>query len=179
MLPADADDCHLSRQSATSIERCDFAVMLHVMRILFQDDRVLVVLKPAGVSTQAPPDIDSLEVQLKRYLAEKRAGGGVDPSAPVYLAVPHRLDRPVSGVMVFATHRRAAQKISWQFEHRKVAKTYWACMAGTPTPPEGTWTDSIRKIPGQARAQVVAPDHPESRIAILHYRTLGQTPHGS
>ncbi len=46
-------------------------------------------------------------------------------------------------------------------------------------PAEGTWIDWLRKIPGEAKVEIVPPDHPESQRAVLHYRTLGQTPHGS
>jgi 23S rRNA pseudouridine1911/1915/1917 synthase len=85
----------------------------------------------------------------------------------------------VSGVIVFARHVRAARRISEQFEGRLVRKIYWACVTGQVSPPEGTWRDWLIKVYGQPRAEVVAEDHPHARPAVLHYRTLGQTPHGS
>lgn len=142
--------------------------------VLYESGPCLVVLKPAGLATQAPPGIDSLEVRIKAELARQRP-----EHESIYLAVPHRLDRPVSGAMVFATRRRAAHKISQQFEHREVKKIYWACVEGEVQPAEGTWTDHLRKVYGHPKAELVPADHPEGRIAILHYRTLGVTPWGS
>ena len=135
--------------------------------ILYEQGACLAVCKPSGVATQAPPGIDSLEVRIKAFLRERD-----NLPHEVYLAVPHRLDRPASGVMVFATRRRAAQKLSKQFEARTVQKTYWALVAGRPDPIEGTWRDSLRKVYGKPLAEVVPADHPDAKPAVLHYRTV-------
>ncbi len=135
--------------------------------ILYEDGPCLVVCKPAGVATQAPPGIDSLEVRIKAFLKARD-----NPPHDVYLAIPHRLDRPASGVMIFATRRRAAQKLSKQFEHRTINKLYWTLVEGRPDPAEGTWRDYLRKVYGKPLAEVVAADHPEAKPAVLHYRTL-------
>jgi RluA family pseudouridine synthase len=136
--------------------------------ILLEDGPCLLVNKPSGVLTQAPPGVDSLEVRVKRFIKERdeKPGG-------VYLGVPHRLDRPVSGAMVLAKHVRAARRISEQFEARTLRKVYWACVAGRVEPAEGIWRDWLRKIPGVARAEVVEEANPDARQAVLHYRTLG------
>jgi RluA family pseudouridine synthase len=126
------------------------------------------------VLTQAPPGIDSLEVRIKEFLRQRDARTG-----NIYLGVPHRLDRPASGAMVFAKHARAARRLADQFEARTVKKTYWALVQGTVEPAVGTWRDYVRKVPGEPLAQIVAEDHPEGREAILHYRVIGGTPHGS
>lgn len=154
--------------------------------ILFEDEHCLVVNKPPGLSTQAPRGIDSLEVQV-RALLQSRVNADMeywqcDPSgqAPaVYLGLPHRLDRPVSGVIVLAKTKKGARKISRQFEQRMVRKTYWAAIEGLVEPAEGTWADWLRKIPGEARVEVVAKGHPEAQHAVLKFRTIGRTPHGS
>lgn len=130
---------------------------------------MLGVIKPAGVATQAPAPFESLETRIKNFLREREGKTG-----NLYLAVPHRLDRPVSGAMVFARHVRAARKISTQFEERRVAKTYWALVAGAVTPERGTWVDHLRKVYGHPQAEVVAADHPEAREAVLHYDVRGQ-----
>ncbi|HEX4147651.1 MAG TPA: RNA pseudouridine synthase [Pirellulales bacterium] len=142
--------------------------------ILLESGPCLVFCKPAGLLTQAPPGIDSLEARIKAWIKQRDAKPG-----GVYLGVPHRLDRPVSGAIVFARHVRAARRLSEQFEDRLVRKTYWACVAGTPEPASGTWRDQLRKVPGEPRAEVVGADHPEGRPAVLHYRTLGQTAAGA
>ncbi|HTU27528.1 MAG TPA: pseudouridine synthase, partial [Pirellulales bacterium] len=66
-----------------------------------------------------------------------------------------------------------------QFERREVEKIYWALVEGVVDPPTGTWRDTLWKIHGQPRTQVVESSHPEGRPAVLHYRTLGRAPHGS
>lgn len=135
--------------------------------ILLEDGPVLVVNKPGGLLTQAPPGIDSLEARIKSFLKHRDAKPG-----KVYLGVPHRLDRPASGAMVFAKHSRAARRIAEQFEGRLVQKTYLAIVAGEVAPAAGTWTDHIRKVPDRAEAQIVPPNHPDGREAVLHYDVL-------
>lgn len=133
--------------------------------ILYEDGPCLVICKHAGVLTQAPPGIDSLEVQVKEFLRQR--GGGED----VYLGLPHRLDRPASGVMILATDYNTTRRLGRQFERRKVQKVYWACIEGQIQPEAGTWEDFVYKIPGQARAEVVAADHPgaDGRFALPYH----------
>lgn len=147
--------------------------------ILFEDTSCIVVGKPGGLLTQAPLGIDSLEFRIRKYLRETTAvsstvANGTATSQTIYLGVPHRIDRPVSGVIVFAKHQKAARKISQQFEFRMVEKTYWALVEGTVTPGEGTWTDYLLKIDGEPRTIVTPPETPESKIAILHYKVIAQ-----
>jgi len=134
--------------------------------ILFEDADCLVVAKPAGLLTQAPLGIDSLEFRIKRLLKER------DPRAEIYLGVPQRLDRPVSGAIVFAKSLKAAQKISLQFERRFVKKTYWALVEGNVSPDEGMWTDHMKKVEGQPQSVVVDASDAASRNAILNYHVL-------
>ena len=144
------------------------------IQILYEDGPCLVVCKPSGLATQAPPGIDSLEVRIKAFLTARD-----NPPHEVYLGVPHRLDRPASGAMVFATRRRAAQKLARQFENRTVKKLYWAWVESRPDPPSGTWRDFVRKVYGKPLAEIVAADHADARLAVLHYRTLASSPSGS
>jgi 23S rRNA pseudouridine1911/1915/1917 synthase len=137
------------------------------IEILYHDGPCLAVCKPPGLPTQAPPGIESMETRLRAYLAERD-----DAPAAIYLGIPHRLDRPASGAIVFATRRRAAQKLSKQFERRTIKKIYWALVQGRPDPSAGQWRDYVRKIYGQPQAEVVPPDHPDARAATLNYRTL-------
>ncbi len=138
--------------------------------ILYEQNGCLVVNKPPGVLTQAPPGIDSLEVRVKAYLA---GDGGAEG---VYLGVPHRLDRPASGAIIFAKDSRTTRKLGAQFENRRVHKVYWACVEGRIEPPSGRWEDFLYKVAGEPRAEVVGPGHPEGRHAALHYRVLGTVP---
>jgi 23S rRNA pseudouridine1911/1915/1917 synthase len=138
-----------------------------MFEILYDSGPCLVVNKPAGLLTQAPAGIDSLEVRVKAFYREREQKEG-----NIYLGVPHRLDRPVSGAIVFARHVRAAQRISAQFENRTVTKVYWALVEGEVQPDEGTWTDYLHKRHGMAQAIVVPPDDPRGKLAVMNYRVL-------
>lgn len=138
------------------------------VRLLLDDGPLFAVWKPAGLATQAPAEFPSLEARMKDWLRAREQKEG-----NVYLGVPQRLDRPVSGVILFTRHVRAARKVSEQFERRQVRKTYWACVEGIVSPAEGTWTDRLKKIYGKPRTEVVGPDDPDGREAVLNYRTLG------
>lgn len=142
--------------------------------ILFEDHHLIAVNKPAPLLTQAPPGVPSLEALVKAYIKEQYR-----KPAGVYLAVPHRLDRPVTGAIVFARNSKAARRVHDQFHDRSVGKSYLAAVAGTVTPPAGSWTDQLRKVPGESRAEIVAEDSPGAKLAVLDYRVLGQFPGGT
>lgn len=135
--------------------------------LLYEKGPCLVVAKPGGVLTQAPPGIDSLEVRVKRFLDARDAKTG-----RAYLSVAHRLDRPVSGAVIFSRKALAAKRMAKQFEARTIHKKYWAVVAGRVAPMAGAWSDYLRKIPDVAKAELVAPEHPEARLARLRYRVL-------
>lgn len=135
--------------------------------ILYEEGPCLGVLKPSGLLTQAPPPIDSLESRIKQFLKVRDHKPG-----RVYLGVPHRLDRPVSGVMVFAKHVRAARRLAEQFQGRTVDKRYWALVAGCVVEDAGTWADHLRKVPNEPRVEVSSPSAAGARRAVLHFRVL-------
>lgn len=137
-------------------------------RILFEDNHCLALSKPAPLLTQGvPTGLPTLEAWAKAYLRDKYAKPG-----NVYLGVPHRLDRPVSGVVLFARNSKAAARLAEQFQKHQVEKVYWAKVQGTVEPAEGTWEDWLVKIADEARAEVATADTPGAKRAILHYRVL-------
>jgi len=136
-------------------------------KIVLEDGPLLAVNKPSGLLTQAPPGIDSLEHQVKDFLTVRDQKPG-----RCYLGVPHRLDRPVSGVLLLAKHVRATRRLSEQFESRTVEKTYWAAVSGQPSEESGTWIDFMKKVKNQPIAVPASPIDPEAREAILHFRIL-------
>ena len=98
--------------------------------ILHEDAHCLAVVKPPGQFTQgewAPPDEITLETAVRRHL---------DPADPgaVYLGIVHRLDRPTSGLLIWAKTPKAARRLASQFELRKVFKEYWAVVESGPGP---------------------------------------------
>lgn len=135
--------------------------------ILLEQGAVFVMNKPGGLLTQGPPGIDSLELRTKQFLKVRDSKPG-----KVYLGVPHRLDRPVSGAITVVKNVRAAQRISAQIREHKVTKTYWAIVSGTPESPSGCWTNHMRKIPDEARSEVVDADHADAKEAVLNFRIV-------
>src|SRR5919201_3843217 len=90
--------------------------------ILYEDNHCLAVAKPAPLLTQGvPPGIPTLEAMVKAYLKARYHKPG-----HVYLGIPHRLDRPVSCVVLFARNTKAARRLAEQFQERRVRKAYWA-----------------------------------------------------
>jgi RluA family pseudouridine synthase len=136
---------------------------------MYDNGPCLVVNKRPGVLTQAPAGIDSLEVQVKEFYRQREEKEG-----NIYLGLPHRLDRPVSGAIIFARHVRAAQRLATQFENRTVTKVYWAVVEGDVQPDEGTWTDHLHKRHGMAQSIVVPADDPRGKLAVMHYRVLAR-----
>ena len=143
----------------------------HSLDILYDDGPCLVLNKPAGLLTQAPAGIDSLEILVKDFYRQRE---GKPDDANIYLGIIHRIDRPVTGAIVFARHQRAAQRLARQFEQRTVSKIYWALVEGQVEPAEGTWIDYLHKRHGMAQAIVVADDDPRGKRAVLHYRVLAR-----
>jgi 23S rRNA pseudouridine1911/1915/1917 synthase len=140
------------------------------LQVLFEDNHCLAVAKPAPLLTQGvPPGIPTLESMAKAYLKERYGKKG-----NVYLGIPHRLDRPVSGVVLFARNTKAARRLAEQFQNRTVTKVYWALVEGVVEPAEGEWEDWLLKVAEEARTERAAPDTPGARHAVLRYRRLEQ-----
>jgi 23S rRNA pseudouridine1911/1915/1917 synthase len=135
--------------------------------ILFEDYHLIAVNKPAPLLTQAPPTVPSLEARVKAYIKAKHA-----KPAGVYLGIPHRLDRPVSGVVVFARNTKAAQRVHSQFQERAVTKVYWAAVEGAVSPESGVWEDWVRKVAEESKAVKAAEGEPGAKHAALSYRVL-------
>src|SRR5205823_1731412 len=142
--------------------------MAEPLIVLYEDNHCLAIAKPAGLLTQGvPPGLPTLEAMAKAYLKERYHKPG-----NVYLGIPHRLDRPVSGVVLFARSTKAAQRLAEQFRGRQVRKIYWAAVEGDVQPPEGTWEDWLLKVKEEARAERVTADTPGARLARSLYRRL-------
>ena len=137
------------------------------LAILYEDPHLIAVNKPAPLLTQAPEGVPSLESLVKAYIKAKYAKPG-----GVYLGVPHRLDRPVSGAIVFARNTKAAQRVHAQFHERLVRKVYWAMVEGTVTPEAGVWEDWLRKVPDESRTVRADANEPGAKQATLEFRVL-------
>lgn len=137
------------------------------LHVLFEDHHLLVVNKPAPLLTQAPQGVPNLEALVKAHIKAKYAKPG-----GVYLGVPHRLDRPVSGVVCFARNTKAAQRVHAQFEHHQVKKVYWALVEGGLAADTGVCEDWLRKVPDEPRAEQSKEGEPGAKLAMLEFRVL-------
>jgi 23S rRNA pseudouridine1911/1915/1917 synthase len=136
--------------------------------VLFEDNHCLAVDKPAGLLTQGvPAGIPTLEAMVRAYLKEK-----YDKAGNVYLGIPHRLDRPVSGVVLFAKTSKAAQRLAEQFRERQVQKVYWGLVEGRLAEPVGQWRDWLRKIKEESRTVKAEPGEDGAKEAVMRYRLL-------
>lgn len=150
--------------------------------VLCEDGPVIAVNKPAGIVVQgAPPGVDNLADLVRQYLKAK-----YDKPGNVYLGVPHRLDRPVTGVVVFSRNSKCAARLSEQFAQRQVRKTYRAILERPPAPDAGTLSDWLLRSGDEAAPAAEAGDEsfygPKVSVApagttgakpaVLHYRTL-------
>ena len=132
------------------------------MEILYQDRRILICIKPAGVlSTDEPGGMPEL---LRQELG--------DPHACVRTV--HRLDQPVSGVMVFARSRMAASILSGQVRSREFEKEYLAVLHGVPEAPAGVLTDLLLREKDAKMTRVVAQPGKDVQSASLSYTVLDQ-----
>jgi 23S rRNA pseudouridine1911/1915/1917 synthase len=136
--------------------------------VLYEDNHLLVVVKPPGIPTQgAPGKTDSVVTLARRYLQQKYRKPG-----KAYLGVVSRLDAPVSGVVVLARTSKAARRLSEQFRLRKVRKRYWALVEGVPRPANGECIDWLEHDERHRRVRVVEPGTPRGQEARLSYRCL-------
>src|SRR5436190_20630648 len=133
------------------------------LEILCEDGPVLAVNKPPGLLTLgAKPGVPTLERLVKQFLKDKYQKPG-----NVYLGIPHRLDRPVSGVVVFATNSNAAARLAEQFRERQVRKVYWAVVEGRPAPDNAELTGWLLKVPEVARAEPATSETPGAKECRL------------
>jgi len=137
---------------------------------LYEDNHCLAVNKPAGLLSQGDETGEPTLLDAARdYLRERYNKPG-----NVYVGLVHRLDRPVSGVVLLARTSKAAARLSEQFRKGAVGKVYWAMVEGSVEPDEGEWADTLAKDRRRNVVEVVAPASPGGREARLSYRVLGR-----
>jgi 23S rRNA pseudouridine1911/1915/1917 synthase len=136
---------------------------------LYEDNHCVAVSKPAGEPTTGyQGTIQTLDRRVKAYLKERYAKPG-----NVFLGIVHRLDRPVSGVVLFARTSKAAARLARQFREGLVEKVYWAVVEGVWEPAAGTLEDWLAKDEARRRV-VLRPAHSAgARLAVLHYERRG------
>lgn len=137
--------------------------------VIYEDNHILVLNKPAGLLTQPTDDNpDSLETQAKKWLKEKHQKPG-----NVFLHVVHRLDKPVSGIVVCAKTSKALSRLNASMRSKEIKKVYHALVEGTPKNPSGTLENYLKH--DDHRAYVCTSSDKDAKLARLHYRVLKTT----
>jgi len=142
-------------------------------KVLYEDNHLIIVNKAAGEIVQGDKTGDNtLCDSIKAYLKEAYAKQG-----NVYLGIPHRLDRPVSGIVVFAKTSKALTRLCEMFRTGKVQKTYHALVATKPPQDADTLTHYLTRNEQQNKAYAHPREVTGAKKAILDYKLIGQSAH--
>lgn len=138
------------------------------LQVLYEDNHLIVVNKRPGDIVQGDKTGDDpLSDVVKEYLKIK-----YDKPGNVYLGVVHRIDRPTSGIVVFARTSKALPRLNKLFKEKEAKKTYWAVVKNPPPNMEGTLTHFLKRNPKQNKSYAHIKEVPESKKAILHYKLI-------
>ena len=144
------------------------ASTLDTLQILFEDNHFIIVNKQSGDLVQGDKTGDApLSNLIKIYLKEKYLKPGA-----VFLGVVHRLDRPTTGVVVFAKTSKALERFNKMLRENKVAKTYWAIVKNIPERAEDTLTGYLKKNPKNNKSTSFTSEIEGSKKAVLHYKLI-------
>jgi len=142
--------------------------MPDVLDILFEDNHLLAINKPCGVLVQGDITGDKPLVEIAKDYIGHRYG---KPGA-VFLGVVHRLDRPVSGVVVFARTSKSLERMNALFRNKSTVKTYWAIVLNKPAQSTGTLVHWLVKDEKKNKTTAYKTEHPEGLRSELSYRYL-------
>lgn len=141
------------------------------MQVLYEDNHIIIVNKRSGEIVQGDKTGDkTLGDAVKEYIKEHYAKPG-----NVFLGVVHRLDRPVSGIVVFARTSKALSRLNTMFRDGDVHKTYWAVTKNSPAEPEATLTNWLTRNEKQNKSYAYDREVPGSKKAVLHYKVIGRS----
>ncbi|MFK2820883.1 RNA pseudouridine synthase [Flavobacteriaceae sp. LMIT009] len=135
------------------------------LQVLFEDNHIIVVNKRAGDIVQGDRTGDKpLSDVVKEFIKEK-----YDKPGNVYLGVTHRLDRPTTGIVVFAKTSKALTRLNKMFNQKEISKTYWAIVKQKPQEPQATLINWLKKNPKNNKSTAYNKEIKDSKKAILHY----------
>ncbi len=148
---------------------CVFALYRTIMEVVYEDNHIIVVNKTASEIVQGDKTGDEpLAETVKQYLKDKYAKPG-----NVFLGVVHRLDRPVSGLVIFAKTSKALARLNEMFRNGEVKKTYWAIVKQRPEMEEGELVHYLVRNEKQNKSYAYTREVKNSKKAVLHYRLIG------
>ncbi|SHJ68586.1 RluA family pseudouridine synthase [Aquimarina spongiae] len=138
------------------------------LQVLYEDNHIIAINKRPGDIVQGDKTGDkSLSEVVKEYIAEKYNKPG-----NVYLGVVHRLDRPTSGIVVFARTSKALPRLNKLFANKEAQKTYWAVVKNKPPKDSEMLIHWLKRNPKQNKSYAHIKEVPESKKAILEYHVL-------
>lgn len=141
------------------------------MTVVYEDNHIIVVNKTASEIVQADKTGDTpLSETVKQYLKEKYQKPG-----NVFLGVTHRLDRPVSGLVIFAKTSKALTRLNEMFRAGEVKKTYWAVVKNAPKESEGELVHFLVRNEKQNKSYAYDKEVSNSKKAVLDYRLIGRS----
>ena len=141
------------------------------MQVLYEDNHIIIVNKESGEIVQGDKTGDvPLSDIVKQYIKETHAKPGA-----VFLGVVHRLDRPVSGVVVFAKTSKALTRLNNMFRDGEIHKTYWALCSNRPEKIEGELDNWLVRNEKQNKSYVYDKEKPNAKRSRLHYQVIGAT----
>ena len=143
--------------------------MFTIKDILYEDNHLLIVNKHVGDLVQSDPDgTESIEDQIKAMIKIRDHKPGA-----VFLGVVHRIDRPVSGAVVFAKTSKALTRLNEMIRNGEIHKTYWAIVEARPAQEEGSLTHYIVRDGRTNRSRAYDKPKPDGKLAQLNYQMLG------
>ena len=141
------------------------------MKVIYEDNHIIIVYKESGEIVQGDKTGDTpLSETVKEYIKVKYNKPG-----NVFLGVVHRLDRPVSGLVMFARTSKALPRLNKMFANGEVHKTYWALVKNAPQETEATLTHWLVRNEKQNKSYAYATEKPNAKKAILKYRLIGKS----
>ena len=141
------------------------------MTVVYEDNHIIIVNKTASEIVQGDKTGDTpLSETVKLYLKEKYQKPG-----NVFIGVTHRLDRPVSGLVVFAKTSKALARLNEMFRNSEVKKTYWAIVKNCPPAEEGELVNWLVRNEKQNKSYAYDTERPDSKKAILHYKVVAHS----
>lgn len=140
------------------------------LRILYEDNHLLIVNKPAGMLVQGDATGDKPLVEIgKEYIKEKYQKPGA-----VFLGVVHRIDRPVSGAVVLARTSKALERMNELFRDKQTKKTYWALVKKIPPNPQGTLVHWLVKDEQKNKTTAYVRENAKGQRSELSYKIIGE-----
>ena len=141
------------------------------MKVVYEDNHIIIVYKESGEIVQGDKTGDKpLSAIVQEWLKEKYHKPG-----NVFIGVVHRLDRPVSGLVVFAKTSKALSRLCKMFAQGEIHKTYWAIVANRPPKSEDTLVHWIRRNERQNKSYAYEKETDNSKRAVLQYKILAQS----